>query len=90
MPERRQVSRHSTLKGARIVFNHGQSSINCVVRNLSATGALLHVETPFGIPEEFELALGDGAVSPCHIARRNGKEIGVEFEDHPDPLALRN
>jgi hypothetical protein len=90
MSERRQVSRHPTLKGARIVFNHGQTSINCLVSDLSAKGALLHVETPFGIPDVFDLALGDGAVSPCHIARRNGKEIGVEFEDYPDPTAPRN
>jgi hypothetical protein len=77
--EHRRAGRRRTLKGARIVFNRGRSSINCVVRNLSATGALLKVESPVGIPDEFVLTLDEGPASVCHVARRTGNEIGVEF-----------
>ena len=38
--ERRHQSRSRTLKSARILLNHHQSVIDCVVRNLSPTGAL--------------------------------------------------
>jgi hypothetical protein len=77
--EQRQAGRRRTLKGARIVFNRGRSVINCVVRNLSSTGALLRVDSPVGIPDEFVLTLDDGPSSVCHVARRTGNEIGVEF-----------
>lgn len=39
--EQRQATRHRTLKGAKIVFNDGHSTISCTVRNLSETGALV-------------------------------------------------
>jgi hypothetical protein len=77
--ERRQAQRYRTLKGAHIVFNHGGSSINCVVRNLSETGALLKVGSPFGIPDEFVLALDNGPATACRVVRRTAHEIGVEF-----------
>jgi hypothetical protein len=77
--ERRQAQRYRTLKGAHIVFNRGGSSINCVVRNLSETGALLKVGSPFGIPNEFVLALDNGPATACRVVRRTASEIAVEF-----------
>ena len=51
--ERRRELRARTLKSARILLNHHQSVIDCVVRNLSPTGACLKVETTLGIPDRF-------------------------------------
>lgn len=80
MNENRKSQRHRMLKGALIVFNDGNSTINCVVRNLSETGALLRVDSPVGIPERFELKVSDGKAYAAIIVRRGSMEIGVSFE----------
>lgn len=79
MEERRVAARRRTLKGAHIVFNQGRSTITCIVRNLSTTGALLRVESVVGIPPDFILSLDDGTSYRCGVVRRSGTEIGVKF-----------
>jgi len=81
--EKRGVQRRSTLKGGKIVFNAGRSTIDCTLRNLSSTGAKLTVSSVVGIPDTFDLVLDGGAKQPCRIKWRRLKEIGVEFRrDH--------
>ena len=77
--ENRQTQRRSTLKGGRIVFNAGRSTINCTVRNLSASGAKLQVASVVGIPDTFDLVLDAGARQACRVAWRSLKELGVAF-----------
>jgi hypothetical protein len=78
--QRRSVPRQRALKGGRIVFNHGSSSINCTIRNLSSSGAKLVVESVLGIPNEFELLLDDGTQSRLCARRWQSQEIiGVRF-----------
>jgi hypothetical protein len=77
---RRHSTRRRTLKSGRIVFNNRNSTIECVVRNLSSHGALLQLPNVTGIPDDFELYI-DGEAK-CHAAttiwKRDGK-MGVEF-----------
>jgi len=81
--EKRSVQRRSTLKGGKIVFNAGRSTIDCTVRNLSSTGAKLTVTSVVGIPDTFDLVLDGNSKQPCRIKWRRLKEIGVEFRrDH--------
>jgi hypothetical protein len=47
--ERRKVVRHRALKSARIVFNSGRSTIDCLVRNQSDFGARLKIDTVVGL-----------------------------------------
>lgn len=77
--ERRSAARRRTLKGAHIAFNGGRSTITCLVRNLSATGALLRVESVLGVPQVFTLVLDDGNRHQCRMVRWTATEIGVEF-----------
>jgi hypothetical protein len=77
--EHRHAERRTTLKGARIVFNGGRSTIDCRVRNLSRTGAKLQVTSVVGIPDTFDLLLEGHARQPCRVAWRSLKELGVEF-----------
>jgi len=79
--ERRHELRARTLKSARILLNHHQSVIDCVVRNLSPTGACLKVETTFGIPDRFDVMFDvDKSIRSCHLIWHKDKLIGVEFE----------
>ena len=77
--ERRRQVRRRVLKSGRIVFNNKASSIDCAVRNLSERGALLHVESAIGVPDNFTLVLGDGRTEECTAIFRMAKAIGAEF-----------
>ena len=77
--EKRSAPRRTTLKGGKIVFNAGRSTIDCTVRNLSNKGAKLVVSSVVGIPETFDLVLDGHSRQPCRITWRRLKEIGVEF-----------
>ncbi|HWA20112.1 MAG TPA: PilZ domain-containing protein [Devosia sp.] len=79
MTEKRAVQRRPTLKGGRIVFNGGRSTIDCTVRNLSDQGARLQVASVIGIPDTFDLLLPNMPKQPCQVAWRKVKEIGVSF-----------
>jgi hypothetical protein len=80
MGEKRQSSRHRTLKGAQIAFQEGHATIQCIVRNLSDTGACLAVESPIGIPNTFSLVFdGPEPDRTCRVMWRTKDRIGVEF-----------
>jgi hypothetical protein len=50
-----------------------------VVRNLSAGGACLIVETPIGIPDSFDLLLDQASVRHCRVVWRKATQIGVNY-----------
>ena len=77
--ERQNEARHRVLKGARIAFKGHESTIDCVVSNLSDRGACLKVASPIGIPDTFDLVLDDASVRPCRVTWRKATQIGVEF-----------
>ena len=77
--DQRAVSRRTTLKGGRIAFNGGRSTVDCTVRNLSSKGAKLLVSSVVGIPDTFDLVLSDHSRQACRVKWRSLKELGVEF-----------
>lgn len=80
MDESRIAPRHRVLKAASIEF--GGSRIDCVVRNISTTGAAIEVKTPLWFPDSFVLVVtSDGSARRCHIVWRDEKRIGVAFDD---------
>src|SRR3954470_18788453 len=56
MQERRRCVRTRTLKSARIIIDPKTSALECIVRNLSPSGALLLV-TSLAVPDRFDLIL---------------------------------
>lgn len=82
MENRQTPIRPRTLKGARIVFNQGFSTITCVVRNLTEGGAKLELDTMSGVPDEFTLVFDTGAAErTCSVRWRKGNAIGIQFID---------
>ena len=76
--EHRVAPRHRVLKAGTIEFGGG--GIDCVVRNISDTGAALEVTSPMGIPEHFTLVIAQEHVTkPCRVMWRKEKRIGVAF-----------
>ena len=79
--ERRRLARQRVLKTGKIVFNNGSSTISCVVRNLTANGAKLQVDTILGVPEKFSIQIMDAKARPCRVVWKTHSEIGIAFED---------
>src|SRR5215475_12222475 len=80
MSEQNSV-RGRTLLAGKIVSDFGQSSIDCVVRRLSAHGATVTTESPLGIPKRFHLLIpNEGPPRPARLVWQSGNEIGLEFE----------
>jgi hypothetical protein len=75
----RSAPRLRNLKRGSITFGAG-AAIDCIIRNLSETGAGLAVESPVGVPEQFVLIIKPEPVKRnCQIAWRSAKRIGVRF-----------
>jgi len=76
--EKRASQHHRASRAGTIEFDGG--AINCVVRNLSSTGARLDLASPVEIPYHFTLMLEEGHHTSCRTLWRNDNRIGVTFE----------
>lgn len=82
MTERRTAQRTRSYLGGRIAFNGRSSSMDCLVRNLSSTGAKLAVSGAVSLPDAFDLAIGcKGRHTRARVVWRLGEEMGVAFAD---------
>ncbi len=72
-------ARKRTLLGAKIIFNDGHSVYDCLVRNLSDTGAMIQIENPLAAPNTFDLQLSDNRVLACEVRWRKINSMGVQF-----------
>jgi hypothetical protein len=80
MVKTRIAPRHRVSKLATIKFTGGRP-VDCVVRDLSLTGAKIEVPTQVGVPKCFVLAIPeDGLRLLCRVAWRKEFQIGVSFE----------
>jgi hypothetical protein len=77
--EKRLSPRRNTMIPARIAFGSAQRWRDCIIRNLSDSGAKLEVATVVGIPDRFDLLVEGHRPQQCRVAWRALKEMGVEF-----------
>jgi hypothetical protein len=77
---RRQTRRQRTCLEGRIVFNHRQSTMDCLIRNLSGDGAKITLPDYAPLPDEFEIAVCRRREAySAKIVWRNTTEIGLRF-----------
>ena len=75
----RRSPRKTVLVSGAIEFAGG--TINCLIRDMSISGAALDVTNPNDIPERFDLVFrADGTRIPCHVIWRQKELIGVAFD----------
>ncbi|NDV85476.1 hypothetical protein GTW51_02060 [Aurantimonas aggregata] len=80
--ERRVAPRMRTLKRAKIIFNGGFSTFDCILRNISATGALLTIDEAAHLPKEFQIRIGEERDErPAKLVYRRGMFAGIRFLD---------
>jgi PilZ domain len=54
---------------------------SCIVRNISATGAGLTMDSTAHVPDTFDLSFDGGhTLRPCRVLWRTAREIGLEFQ----------
>lgn len=78
MSDNRISPRRRVFKAGTIVFNQGSSVLDCTLRNISETGALLSVANALTVPREFELRW-DGNIQRCTVVWRKFDAAGVRF-----------
>jgi hypothetical protein len=80
--ERRVAQRMRTLKRAKVLFNNRFSTFDCIVRNISATGALLTIDEAAHLPKVFDIIIGEEkAERPARLVYRRGMLAGIRFLD---------
>ena len=92
--EQRQDIRKRTFLKGRILFNKGASSMDCLIRDLSETGARLELSETSTLPEVFELYIPqkDATFRSSLRWRRDGA-VGIAFAETrksaaPEPAPL--
>jgi PilZ domain len=80
MTENRRDRRQRVLKSGKISFSNGSFVVDCVIRNLSQTGAQLKVPTSVAIPDHFDFIEAGGKTRRAAVAWRRGDLMGVRFE----------
>ena len=79
--ERREEHRLRALIAATIIYNNGQSTLSCMIRNVSETGAKLSVPAAIALPDRFEIVVPQkNKTLRAHMEWRRGDEVGVSFE----------
>lgn len=80
-PERRRWRRRKTWKNGLTFWSNGDSS-ECIVRNISETGAQLELRGP--LPNRFDLLVeGDQSRRSCSVVWRRENRAGVRFGEPP-------
>jgi hypothetical protein len=88
--EARGAPRRRVLKAGVIASNDRHLTVACTVRDMSATGARLRIESSLGAPDTFELMIEvDGLEADCKVVWRKANEIGVRFLSAPRMVAAK-
>ncbi len=82
MQEMRQTERIRSFLRAQIIFNNRMSTIDCTIKNISATGAKVALGDTLAVPGEFEIDIPHkGRSYRARLVWRDKEAIGVEFVD---------
>jgi len=81
LTEDRVGPRTTSFERAVILLPYSGIAVDCVVRNLSRSGACLVIEDANNIPDDFDLTMGN-SLRPCRVVWRESFRLGVEFQEH--------
>jgi hypothetical protein len=78
--KKREV-RKSLRQAGWITLEGGFAARQCVVQNMSSTGAKITIDDPNMLPAKLRLAFTRDARTgrPCEVVWRRGKSVGVKF-----------
>lgn len=78
---KKRDARKSVQQRGWITLEGGFAARQCVVKNLSATGANLTIDDPNSLPAKLRLAFSRDARNgrACEVVWRRGKSVGIKF-----------
>jgi len=80
MSERRRATRQKSFLRGCVYFNNRRSAIDCLIRDISATGARLIFSSAVSIPDVVDLYIAQKEQTlVAHVHWRHGDEVGVAF-----------
>ena len=82
-PGRREIKRTRTLKSGQIIYKNSNCVIDCLIMDLSKTGARLEAADMFDCPSIILLQVLHGPTYRCEVRWQSGKTLGVAFETDP-------
>jgi hypothetical protein len=86
--ERRRAPRRKVLRCVQIVTLDKRSTIDCTLRSISSSGALISAHSARDIPESFYLrAPGQTSYVLCQVVRRTLTNIAIIFEAESKQLS---
>ncbi len=86
--EHRSAPRVRSVLKAEIRYNDGLMSVPCVVRDISDFGARLDLSDEVALPDRFDLFIDKRhQTHRAVVRRRHGRDVGVSFDDQPEPKA---
>lgn len=77
--DHRDSRRERRLKAAQLVFNNDQSVIDCVLRDISATGARVRLKGVYDGPKQIVLKISDGTTYSVDVMWNRNNELGLKF-----------
>lgn len=83
MSDHRAATRHHTQRTGIVEFDNGTGSIvsvPCTIRDVSASGARLALNSSAWVPEQFSVIFTSGLRKDCRLAWRKERLIGGAFE----------
>jgi hypothetical protein len=82
--ESRDAVRQRTLLKGMLYYDNRRASIECVIRDMSDSGARLSFEHPVTVPDNVELFIPHKQQTlHANVRRRTPNEIGIAFEVEP-------
>lgn len=85
MKNRRRDLRRRTLKRGILILNHGYSTVNCVIRDMSDSGVRVAVEGRFLAPDHMELMIADtDRKRPVEKRWQRDNQLGLMFLDRDE------
>jgi PilZ domain len=82
MSERRRAVRQKSFLRGCIYFNNRRTVVDCLIRDLSESGARLQFSDAISIPDSFELYIAQKEQTlRAKVERRHGMDVGVSFSD---------
>jgi hypothetical protein len=81
LSSKKRASRKSLSQPGWITLEGGFAARQCVVQDLSATGAKVTIDDPNSLPAKLRLAFSRDARTGrrCEVVWRRGKSVGVKF-----------
>ena len=83
--DRRRAGRPRALLAGKLANEDATSTLDCVIRNISADGAMIETTTPQMVPGQLHLVqVTEGVAWDAQVIWRRGNRIGLSLGDRHD------